>query len=192
MAIHGVPVAILAHSYGDQLTRYFLNWVETPAREGGGGGGRRWTAKHVAVYVDIAGPMLGIPKTVPSLLSGDMRDTAILGQLESLLGLEKAPLVAGARLRAPGTVAQTFRTCGVARAMLPRGAWTYGARTTPSARRTPSSSTRKNRRTTGTERARGDRSDREPPADEPEPPPAKTNEPANESEPSRPRRRNRP
>ena len=36
--IHGVPVALLAHSHGDQLVRYFLNWVETDKREGGGGG----------------------------------------------------------------------------------------------------------------------------------------------------------
>jgi phospholipid:diacylglycerol acyltransferase len=34
--IHGVPVALLAHSYGDQLVRYFLNWVETTKAEGRG------------------------------------------------------------------------------------------------------------------------------------------------------------
>ena len=119
VAIHKVPVALLAHSYGDQLVRYFLNWVETPVAEGGGGGGKRWTDAHVAVYVDIAGPMLGIPKTVPSLLSGEMRDTAILGQLEGLLG-QANPLdrfVAGTL----GTVAATFRTWGSLWAMLPRG-----------------------------------------------------------------------
>ena len=52
-----------------------------------------WTNEHVGVYVDIAGPMLGIPKTIPSLLSGEMRDTAILGQLESVLGLGQNPLL---------------------------------------------------------------------------------------------------
>jgi phospholipid:diacylglycerol acyltransferase len=52
-------VALLAHSYGDQLVRYFLNWVEAPEAEGGGGGGKWWTDRHVATYVDIAGPMLG-------------------------------------------------------------------------------------------------------------------------------------
>ena len=120
--IHGVPVALLAHSYGDQLVRYFLNWVETTKAEGGGGGGGGpdWTSRHVGVYVDIAGPMLGIPKTIPSLLSGEMRDTAILGQLESVLGLGQNPLgglVAGTL----GTVATTFRTWGSLWAMLPRG-----------------------------------------------------------------------
>ena len=64
--------------------------------------------------------MLGIPKTIPSLLSGEMRDTAILGQLESVLGLGQNPLgglVAGTL----GTVATTFRTWGSLWAMLPRG-----------------------------------------------------------------------
>ena len=64
--------------------------------------------------------MLGIPKTVPSLLSGEMRDTAILGQLEGLLGLGVNPLdrfVSGTL----GTVAATFRTWGSLWAMLPRG-----------------------------------------------------------------------
>ena len=118
--LHKIPVALLAHSYGDQLVRYFLNWVEAPLSEGGGGGGKSWTDRHVAAYVDIAGPMLGIPKTVPSLLSGEMRDTAILGQLEGLLGLGVNPLdrfVSGTL----GTVAATFRTWGSLWAMLPRG-----------------------------------------------------------------------
>ena len=74
----------------DNKVRYFMNWVETDFADGGGGGGKGWVNTHVAVYVDIAGPMLGIPKTIPSLLSGEMRDTAILGQLESLLGLDKS------------------------------------------------------------------------------------------------------
>jgi phospholipid:diacylglycerol acyltransferase len=118
--IHDVKVALLAHSYGDQLVRYFLNWVETSKDEGGGGGGSDWTSRNVAVYVDIAGPMLGIPKAIPSLLSGEMRDTALLGQLESVLGLGQNPLgglVAGTL----GMVASTFRTWGSLWSMLPRG-----------------------------------------------------------------------
>jgi len=119
--IHGVPVALLAHSYGDQLVRYFLNWVETDKREGGGGGGPDWTNKNVGVDVDIAGPMLGIPKTIPSLLSGEMRDTAILGQLESVLGLTSQNPLGGIVSNTLGTVASTFRTWGSLWAMLPRG-----------------------------------------------------------------------
>ena len=40
---------------------------------------------NTCAYVDIAGPMLGIPKTIPSLLNGEMRDAAILGELEGML-----------------------------------------------------------------------------------------------------------
>lgn len=120
-SVHGERVALLAHSYGDTISRYFFEWVETPAAKGGGGGGKRWVDKHVHAYVDIAGPMLGIPKTIPSLLSGEMRDTAILGELEGMLG----GLLETAVGRFIGTqikeVCDTFRTWGALWAMLPRG-----------------------------------------------------------------------
>ena len=65
--------------------------------------------------------MLGIPKTIPSLLSGEMRDTAILGQLESVLGLTSQNPLGGIVSNTLGTVASTFRTWGSLWAMLPRG-----------------------------------------------------------------------
>ena len=77
--------------------------------------------KYVHAYVDIAGPMLGIPKTIPSLLSGEMRDTAILGELEGMLGglLETAVgRLIGSQIK---EVCETFRTWGALWAMLPRG-----------------------------------------------------------------------
>ena len=120
-SVHGERVALLAHSYGDTISRYFFEWVETPAAKGGGGGGKRWVDKHVHAYVDIAGPMLGIPKTIPSLLSGEMRDTAILGELEGMLGglLETAVgRLIGTQIK---EVCDTFRTWGALWAMLPRG-----------------------------------------------------------------------
>ena len=122
--LHGVSgerVAILAHSYGDTVTRYFFEWVETPVAKGGGGGGKKWVDAHIHAYVDIAGPMLGIPKTIPSLLSGEMRDTAILGELEGMLGgiLENAMgRFIGSQIK---EVCETFRTWGALWAMLPRG-----------------------------------------------------------------------
>ena len=120
-SVHGERVALLAHSYGDTISRYFFEWVETPVAKGGGGGGKRWVDKHVHAYVDIAGPMLGIPKTIPSLLSGEMRDTAILGELEGMLGglLETAVgRLIGTQIK---EVCDTFRTWGALWAMLPRG-----------------------------------------------------------------------
>jgi phospholipid:diacylglycerol acyltransferase len=65
--------------------------------------------------------MLGIPKTIPSLLSGEMRDTAFLGELEGMLGglLETAVgRLIGTQIK---EVCDTFRTWGALWAMLPRG-----------------------------------------------------------------------
>ena len=76
-------IALLAHSYGDTLSRYFLEWVESPK---GGKGGANWVSDNIAAYVNIAGPTLGMPKSVSALLSGEMRDTAILNELEMTLG----------------------------------------------------------------------------------------------------------
>jgi phospholipid:diacylglycerol acyltransferase len=120
-AVNGERVAVLAHSYGDTISRYFFEWVELPVSKGGGGGGRKWVHTHVDSYVDIAGPMLGIPKTIPSLLSGEMRDTAILGELEGMLGgiLETAVgRLIGSQMK---EVCETFRTWGALWAMLPKG-----------------------------------------------------------------------
>jgi phospholipid:diacylglycerol acyltransferase len=71
-------VVILSHSMGSTLMTYFFSWVTNSERKGGGGGGRRWVEKHVHALINIAGPMLGVPKSVPSILSGEMKDTNIL------------------------------------------------------------------------------------------------------------------
>ncbi len=52
----------LAHSWGDAIFRNFLTWTE---QEQPG-----WTERHVHAYANIAGPTLGVPKAVTSLLSG--------------------------------------------------------------------------------------------------------------------------
>jgi phospholipid:diacylglycerol acyltransferase len=46
---------------------YFLKWVEN---EQGGKGGSKWVDEHIESFVNIAGPMMGVPKAVTSLLSG--------------------------------------------------------------------------------------------------------------------------
>ena len=79
----GEKIALLAHSYGDTLSRYFLEWVESSK---GGKGGSTWVNDNIAAYVNIAGPTLGMPKSVSALLSGEMRDTAVLNELEMTLG----------------------------------------------------------------------------------------------------------
>ena len=44
-----------------------------------------WTNDHIHSFINICGPLLGVPKTIASLLSGDMKDTAQLGIFESAL-----------------------------------------------------------------------------------------------------------
>jgi phospholipid:diacylglycerol acyltransferase len=52
-----------------------MKWVESP---NGGNGGPLWVSDHIESYVNIAGAILGVPKTISSVLSGEMRDTAEL------------------------------------------------------------------------------------------------------------------
>lgn len=74
----GKKVVIASHSMGSQIVLYFFKWVTTEEKYGGGGGGVDWVEKHCAKFVNIAGPLLGVPKAVPALLSGEMKDTAAL------------------------------------------------------------------------------------------------------------------
>jgi len=75
----GEKVVIMSHSMGGTVVMYFLNWVENDAGNG-------WTEKHVHSFVNIAGTLLGVPKAVPALLSGELKDTAaMLSQLGELL-----------------------------------------------------------------------------------------------------------
>ena len=52
---------VAAHSWGENVLRNFLAWVE---REEPG-----WAERHIAVYFNIAGSVLGVPK-VPSSCTG--------------------------------------------------------------------------------------------------------------------------
>ena len=45
---------VVAHSFGENVFRNFLAWMER--REPG------WTELHVAIFFNIAGPVLGVPK----------------------------------------------------------------------------------------------------------------------------------
>ena len=55
-------VMAVSHSWGDNVFRNFLRWAEN--QEPG------WTEKHIAEYVNIAGPVLGVPKALTAMLSG--------------------------------------------------------------------------------------------------------------------------
>ncbi|CAM9624868.1 unnamed protein product, partial [Chrysoparadoxa australica] len=83
LATSGERAALLAHSYGSLLVHFFFNWVESPkvCQLFGGNGGAGWVDKHIESYVNIAGPMLGVPKATSALLSGEFREVAVLGSL---------------------------------------------------------------------------------------------------------------
>ncbi|KAJ1657558.1 phospholipid:diacylglycerol acyltransferase [Dispira simplex] len=69
---HGRRNIIVAHSMGANVFLYFMHWVESTL---GGQGGRQWVEEHVETMVSIGGPMLGVTKTLSSLLSGEQRET---------------------------------------------------------------------------------------------------------------------
>ena len=55
-------VVLVSHSWGDSVVRAFMRWAAA--------GDSDWVERHVAAYVNIAGPTLGVPKAVTALLSG--------------------------------------------------------------------------------------------------------------------------
>lgn len=70
---------------GSTLFPYFLKWAESSK---GGNGGKSWTDNHIEAFTNIAGPMIGVPKALASMLSGETRDTMQLGSFGTYL-LEK-------------------------------------------------------------------------------------------------------
>jgi len=83
--ISGHKVTLLSHSMGSQVLYYFLKWVEA---KGHGNGGDQWVERHVDSWINISGCMLGAVKGLPSVLSGEMKDTAQMNAF-AVYGLEK-------------------------------------------------------------------------------------------------------
>ena len=57
-----------SHFTGATVVLYFLKWVESPL---GGEGGPNWVNEHIETFVNIGGPLLGVPKALSALLSGN-------------------------------------------------------------------------------------------------------------------------
>lgn len=87
MHLTGQKSYLVGHLMGLQVVLYFLKWVEA---EGPlyGNGSKTWCNVHIAGFIDISGSLLGTPKTIPALLSGEMKDTVQLNYL-AVYGLEK-------------------------------------------------------------------------------------------------------
>ena len=83
--VYDERVLLAGHSWGDNVVRGFLHWMEDRAPG--------WVDKHVAVVFNCAGPLLGVPKAATSLLSGELRESTQLSGIsyaigEKLLGKE--------------------------------------------------------------------------------------------------------
>ncbi|KAG0370251.1 Lecithin:cholesterol acyltransferase-domain-containing protein [Gamsiella multidivaricata] len=109
LKVTGEKHVLVAHSMGSNVLFYFFKWVES---EKGGKGGPNWVKNHVHTFVNIAGPMLGVPKTLAAVLSGEVRDTAQLGVVSAYV-LEK---FFSRRERA-----DLFRSWGGLSSMIPKG-----------------------------------------------------------------------
>ncbi|GAA5845245.1 hypothetical protein JCM3766R1_003369 [Sporobolomyces carnicolor] len=63
---------LVSHSMGSTVLLWFFKWVESPHY---GNGGPDWVDRHVSDWINIAGTLLGVPKAMAALVSGEMRDT---------------------------------------------------------------------------------------------------------------------
>eukprot|EP00271_Cylindrocystis_brebissonii_P008380 TRINITY_DN22599_c0_g1_i1.p1 TRINITY_DN22599_c0_g1~~TRINITY_DN22599_c0_g1_i1.p1 ORF type:complete len:693 (-),score=108.54 TRINITY_DN22599_c0_g1_i1:1267-3345(-) len=79
---HGHKVVVVPHSMGSIYFLFFLKWVEAPAPMGGGGG-PTWVADHIHAVVNIAGPLLGVPKAFTGLFSAEGKDVAVARELSA-------------------------------------------------------------------------------------------------------------
>eukprot|EP00817_Percolomonadidae_sp_ATCC50343_P002621 CAMPEP_0117423990 /NCGR_PEP_ID=MMETSP0758-20121206/4506_1 /TAXON_ID=63605 /ORGANISM="Percolomonas cosmopolitus, Strain AE-1 (ATCC 50343)" /LENGTH=469 /DNA_ID=CAMNT_0005207515 /DNA_START=561 /DNA_END=1970 /DNA_ORIENTATION=- len=109
MEVHSEKVVIVSHSMGSQLYLYFQQWM---IHQYPNGEGDAWLDKHVASFVNIAGPLLGVPKALSAVLSGEMKDTAMMGS--SLRYLFDKFITRDERTN-------LFRSWGSVRELLPKG-----------------------------------------------------------------------
>ncbi|CAG8725284.1 3101_t:CDS:2, partial [Racocetra persica] len=100
---------LIGHSMGACVILYFFKWVESPL---GGNGGLSWVNDHIESFINIGGPLLGVPKALSALLSGEMRDTVELGAF-GIYVLE--------RFFSKRERSELFRTWGGLSSMLPKG-----------------------------------------------------------------------
>lgn len=98
-------VVVISHSWGSNIFSYFLIWVTRLH-------GKDWVDIHVDSFVNIGGPLLGLPKSVPSLLSAEMRDSA---ELSPPLAYIKD------QLYSPEDAVRMFRSWGSIAHLLPKG-----------------------------------------------------------------------
>jgi phospholipid:diacylglycerol acyltransferase len=71
-------VLMVTHSYGAKVWFFFLNWASYHLSP-------EWIDDHIYATYNVGPVLLGVPKAISALLSGDTRDTAQLGALSTLV-----------------------------------------------------------------------------------------------------------
>ncbi|RCK60524.1 Phospholipid:diacylglycerol acyltransferase [Candida viswanathii] len=110
--LNNKKTVLIGHSMGTQIIFYFLKWVEATGKPYYGNGGPNWVNDHIESIIDISGSTLGTPKSIPVLISGEMKDTVQLNAL-AVYGLEQ---FFSRRERV-----DMLRTFGGVASMLPKG-----------------------------------------------------------------------
>jgi len=72
--LNGNKTVLFGHSMGAQVIFYFLKWVEASGQNFGNGG-KHWVNDNIEAFVDISGCLLGTPKAIVALLSGEFKET---------------------------------------------------------------------------------------------------------------------
>lgn len=109
--LSGEKTYLVGHSMGSQIVLYFLKWVEAEG-EFYGNGGPNWCNEYLAGFINISGSLLGAPKAISALISGEMKDTVQLNQL-AVYGLDK--------FFSKKERVEMLRTFGGVPSMLPKG-----------------------------------------------------------------------
>lgn len=84
--INGKKVVVITHSLGASVWQYFMKWVEADINDSdvkGGKGGHKWVSEHIESIAHIGGTFLGAPKSLSTIISGESRETAMLGKVET-------------------------------------------------------------------------------------------------------------
>lgn len=87
------PVTIVAHSMGNRITQYFLQWVKN-SHPGQEGWGQDWIDTYIERYIAMAPPFLGAPLAVRMLTSNEpikMGDLALSGMRKVLQSFSSLP-----------------------------------------------------------------------------------------------------
>jgi len=77
----GEKVVAVAHSMGSNVFYYFMQWVSAAKRHSGDqAAADAWVSEHVAAVVLVGNSLLGSPKALNGLLTGNIKEVLSLWQ----------------------------------------------------------------------------------------------------------------